>query len=90
MRRSVMIGTGSHIPPRRVPNEDFTGNRFYMDYDEMQNLERRLHGRFSGGSRRGPGGRVVRGGHGSIRRLALAGGQPDRGGEQRARDASRS
>jgi 3-oxoacyl-[acyl-carrier-protein] synthase-3 len=34
MRRSVMIGTGSHIPPRRVPNEDFTGNQFYMDYDE--------------------------------------------------------
>ncbi|MGD9253249.1 MAG: ketoacyl-ACP synthase III [Holophagae bacterium] len=34
MRRSVILGTGSHIPPRRVSNEDFTGNQFYMDYDE--------------------------------------------------------
>jgi 3-oxoacyl-[acyl-carrier-protein] synthase-3 len=34
MRRSVIVGTGSYIPPRRVPNQDFTGHQFYMDYDE--------------------------------------------------------
>jgi len=31
-RRSVFIGTGSHIPARRVPNEDFLGFQFYVDY----------------------------------------------------------
>ena len=32
MRRSVIIGTGSHIPERRVHNDEFLDNRFYMDY----------------------------------------------------------
>ena len=33
MRRSVIIGTGSYIPSKRVANEDFLNNRFFMDYD---------------------------------------------------------
>ena len=32
MRRSVMIGTGSCIPERRVHNDEFLSNRFFMDY----------------------------------------------------------
>jgi 3-oxoacyl-[acyl-carrier-protein] synthase-3 len=32
MRRSVIIGTGSDLPPQRVPNEDFLENRFFVDY----------------------------------------------------------
>lgn len=31
-RRTVFTGTGSHIPARRVPNEDFLDHRFYLDY----------------------------------------------------------
>ena len=34
MRRSVIIGTGSYIPERRVPNDEFMKNRFFMDYGE--------------------------------------------------------
>ena len=34
MRRSVIIGTGSYIPERRVSNEEFMKNRFFMDYGE--------------------------------------------------------
>ena len=34
MRRSVMIGTGSCIPERRVPNDEFLNNRFFMDYGD--------------------------------------------------------
>jgi 3-oxoacyl-[acyl-carrier-protein] synthase-3 len=33
MRCSVITGTGSYIPSRRVPNEDFLNNRFFMDYE---------------------------------------------------------
>lgn len=29
---SVITGTGSYIPPRRVKNADFHGNRFFADY----------------------------------------------------------
>jgi 3-oxoacyl-[acyl-carrier-protein] synthase-3 len=32
MRRSVMIGTGSCIPERRVHNDEFLSNRFFLDY----------------------------------------------------------
>ena len=32
MRRSVIIGTGSYNPPRRVPNSEFINNRFFSDY----------------------------------------------------------
>jgi len=32
MRRSVIIGTGSYVPPRKVPNADFLHNRFFADY----------------------------------------------------------
>jgi hypothetical protein len=31
-RRTVFTGTGSHIPARRVPNEDFLDHRCYLDY----------------------------------------------------------
>ena len=31
-RRSVFIGTGSHIPARKVPNSVFLDNQFYLDY----------------------------------------------------------
>jgi 3-oxoacyl-[acyl-carrier-protein] synthase-3 len=34
MRRSVIIGTGSYIPERRVGNDAFMKNRFFMDYGE--------------------------------------------------------
>ena len=34
MRRSAIIGTGSYIPERRVGNEQFMKNRFFMDYGE--------------------------------------------------------
>ena len=34
MRRSVIIGTGSYIPERRVDNDEFLDNRFYMDYGD--------------------------------------------------------
>jgi 3-oxoacyl-[acyl-carrier-protein] synthase-3 len=34
MRRSVIIGTGSYIPERRVHNDEFLDNRFYLDYGE--------------------------------------------------------
>ncbi len=34
MRRSVIIGTGSYVPPRKVANAEFLNNRFFKDYDE--------------------------------------------------------
>jgi 3-oxoacyl-[acyl-carrier-protein] synthase-3 len=34
MRRSVIIGTGSYCPPRRVPNAEFMKNRFFADYGQ--------------------------------------------------------
>jgi 3-oxoacyl-[acyl-carrier-protein] synthase-3 len=34
MRRSVMIGTGSCIPERRVHNDEFLSSRFFMDYGD--------------------------------------------------------
>jgi 3-oxoacyl-[acyl-carrier-protein] synthase-3 len=34
MRRSVIIGTGSYIPDRRVDNAEFLENRFFMDYGQ--------------------------------------------------------
>ena len=34
MRRTVIIGTGSCIPSRRVSNDEFLSNRFFMDYDQ--------------------------------------------------------
>ena len=34
MRRSVIIGTGSYLPPRKVANAEFLNNRFFMDYDQ--------------------------------------------------------
>lgn len=34
MRRSVMIGTGSYLPSRRVPNDSFLNNRFFSDYGQ--------------------------------------------------------
>lgn len=33
-RHTVIIGTGSSIPPRVVPNSDFLDNEFFMDYGE--------------------------------------------------------
>jgi len=33
-RHTVIIGTGSAIPPRVVPNSDFVGNEFFLDYGE--------------------------------------------------------
>jgi 3-oxoacyl-[acyl-carrier-protein] synthase-3 len=38
MRRSVIIGTGSYIPERRVSNAEFLQNRFFMDYGEPLEL----------------------------------------------------
>jgi len=32
-RRSVFIGTGSHIPSRKVPNSVFLDTQFYLDYE---------------------------------------------------------
>ena len=34
MRRTVITGTGSCIPSRRVGNDEFLDNRFFMDYDQ--------------------------------------------------------
>ena len=34
MRRSVIIGTGSYIPQKKVPNSDFLNNRFFEDYEK--------------------------------------------------------
>jgi len=34
MRRSVILGTGSYIPERRVHNDEFLENRFFTDYGE--------------------------------------------------------
>ena len=34
MRRSVIIGTGSYLPPRKVSNAEFLDNRFFTDYDQ--------------------------------------------------------
>ena len=32
MRRSVIIGTGSYIPTRRIRNEDLVTREFFADY----------------------------------------------------------
>jgi 3-oxoacyl-[acyl-carrier-protein] synthase-3 len=37
-RRTVFIGTGSHIPARRVPNETFLDLQFYFDYGKPCDL----------------------------------------------------
>ncbi len=34
MRRTIITGTGSYIPPRRVSNDEFLTNRFFMDYEQ--------------------------------------------------------
>ncbi|RKZ08994.1 ketoacyl-ACP synthase III [bacterium] len=34
MRRSIITGTGSCIPPQRIRNEDLVSRRFYTDYDK--------------------------------------------------------
>ena len=34
MRRSVIIGTGSYLPPRKVSNAGFLHSRFFSDYDQ--------------------------------------------------------
>jgi 3-oxoacyl-[acyl-carrier-protein] synthase-3 len=34
MRRTVIAGTGSYIPQRRVSNDEFLDNRFFIDYDQ--------------------------------------------------------
>ena len=34
MRRSVIIGTGSYVPRRKVPNSEFLNNRFFLDYGQ--------------------------------------------------------
>ena len=34
MRRTVIAGTGSFIPRRRVSNDEFLDNRFFIDYDQ--------------------------------------------------------
>ncbi len=34
MRRTVIAGTGSFIPQRRVSNDEFLDNRFFIDYDQ--------------------------------------------------------
>ena len=34
MRRTVIIGTGSYIPNKRVGNDEFLNNRFFMDYGQ--------------------------------------------------------
>jgi 3-oxoacyl-[acyl-carrier-protein] synthase-3 len=39
MRRSAIIGTGSYIPERRVGNDEFLKNRFFMDYGEPIDAE---------------------------------------------------
>ena len=33
-RHTVIIGTGSSIPPKVVPNSDFLDNEFFMDYGQ--------------------------------------------------------
>ena len=37
-RRTVFVGTGSHIPTRRVPNETFLDLQFYLDYGKPCDL----------------------------------------------------
>lgn len=34
MLRSVIIGTGSSVPERRIPTAEFVNNRFFMDYGQ--------------------------------------------------------
>lgn len=43
MRRSVIIGTGSYLPPRKVSNTDFLENRFFKDYDEPLDPSQNQH-----------------------------------------------
>jgi 3-oxoacyl-[acyl-carrier-protein] synthase-3 len=34
MRRTIITGTGSYIPTKRVSNDEFLNHRFFMDYDQ--------------------------------------------------------
>jgi len=34
MRRTIITGTGSYIPTKRVGNDEFLNSRFFMDYDQ--------------------------------------------------------
>jgi 3-oxoacyl-[acyl-carrier-protein] synthase-3 len=34
MRRTVITGTGRYVPSKRVSNDEFLNNRFFMDYDQ--------------------------------------------------------
>jgi 3-oxoacyl-[acyl-carrier-protein] synthase-3 len=34
MRRTIIIGTGSYIPPVRVSNDEFLNNQFFLDYGD--------------------------------------------------------
>jgi 3-oxoacyl-[acyl-carrier-protein] synthase-3 len=43
MRRSMIIGTGSYIPPRRVLNDAFLDSRFYLDYREPIDAAKNRH-----------------------------------------------
>ncbi len=43
MRRSVITGTGSYIPQRRVPNDTFLDRRFYLDYGEPIDAAKNRH-----------------------------------------------
>jgi len=43
MRRSVIIGTGSYIPSRRVHNDEFLNNQFFMNYGEPIDVAQNAH-----------------------------------------------
>jgi 3-oxoacyl-[acyl-carrier-protein] synthase-3 len=48
MRRTIISGTGSYIPTRRVGNVEFLDNRFFMDYEQPieMNDNRKTVGKF--------------------------------------------
>jgi len=43
MRRSVIIGTGSYIPSRRVHNDEFLNHQFFMTYGEPIDVAQNAH-----------------------------------------------
>ena len=43
MRRSVIIGTGSYIPSRRVHNDEFLNNQFFLDYGDPIDIAQNQH-----------------------------------------------
>ncbi|MCK5376366.1 MAG: ketoacyl-ACP synthase III [Acidobacteria bacterium] len=43
MRRSVIIGTGSYIPSRRVHNDEFLNNQFFLDYGDPIDVAQNQH-----------------------------------------------